>query len=46
MKLVVEFQIMALDSLTYMEASKEEVAEIFEKALKGETLSFDEESKY
>jgi len=36
----------ALDSITYMEASKEEVSVIFEKALKGDTTSPDEESKY
>lgn len=35
-----------LDSLIYMEASKEEVADIFAKALKGQTVSLDEESKY
>lgn len=35
-----------LDSIEYMEASKEEVAEIFAKALKGQIASSDEESKY
>ncbi|MBU3143293.1 glucuronate isomerase [Clostridium sp. CF012] len=35
-----------LDSLIHMEASKEEVADIFSKALKGQTVSQDEESKY
>jgi len=36
----------ALDSITYMEASKEELSEIFVKVLKGEAASRDEESKY
>lgn len=35
-----------LGGVTYMEASKEELAEIFAKALKGETVSKDDESKY
>ncbi len=35
-----------LDSLTYMEASKEEVSAIFTKALNGEAATKDEESKY
>jgi glucuronate isomerase len=35
-----------LDSIAYMDASKEEVAEIFAKALKGQIASYDEESKY
>ncbi|MGK0466124.1 glucuronate isomerase [Clostridium sp.] len=35
-----------IDSLIYMEASLEEVSDIFAKALKGETISIDEESKY
>lgn len=36
----------ALDSITYMEASKEEVAAIFAKVLKGQKISCEEESKY
>jgi glucuronate isomerase len=36
----------ALDSISYMEASKEELAAIFEKALKGQLTSHDEESKF
>jgi len=35
-----------IDSLIYMEASKEEVADIFAKALNGQTVSCHEESKY
>lgn len=35
-----------LSSVTYMETSKEEIAEIFAKGLKGEKVSKDEESKY
>jgi glucuronate isomerase len=35
-----------LDSLIYMEASKEDVADIFAKALSGQTVSISEESKY
>jgi glucuronate isomerase len=35
-----------LDSVVYIEASKEEVNEIFVKALKGETISKEEEAKY
>lgn len=35
-----------LDSIAYMDGSKEEVAEIFAKALKGQSASSDEESKY
>ena len=35
-----------LDSIEYMDASKEEVADIFEKALKGQATTCDEESKY
>lgn len=35
-----------LDILIYMEASKEEVADIFAKALKGQTVSLEEERKY
>ncbi|PJI09190.1 MULTISPECIES: glucuronate isomerase [Clostridium] len=36
----------SLSSVTYKEASKEEIDSIFIKALKGETLNIDEESKY
>jgi glucuronate isomerase len=36
----------ALDSVVYAEASKEEIADIFEKALKGEKVSIEEEKKY
>jgi glucuronate isomerase len=36
----------ALDSITFAEASKEEVAFIFEKVLNGESVSYQEESKY
>jgi glucuronate isomerase len=36
----------ALDSVTYMEGSREEINNIFAKALKGETVSVEEESKY
>ncbi|NMM64831.1 glucuronate isomerase [Clostridium sp. P21] len=35
-----------LSSVTYMEASKKELAEIFARALNGEVVSKDEESKY
>ncbi len=35
-----------LDSITYMEASKDEVSVIFTKVLKGEVATPDEESKY
>jgi glucuronate isomerase len=35
-----------LDSITYAEASKEEVADIFTRALKGEKFSSTEESQY
>jgi len=36
----------ALDSIAYMEASKEEAANIFSKGLKGQMVSCEEESKY
>lgn len=35
-----------LDSITYMEASKEEVCDIFARALKGESFSKNEESQF
>lgn len=35
-----------LDSISYREASKEEVAEIFAKAISGQKVSSEEESKY
>lgn len=35
-----------LDSITYMEASKEEVSNLFARALKGERFNTKEESKY
>jgi len=35
-----------IDSIIYMEASKEEVADIFAKALSGQIVSHEEESKY
>lgn len=36
----------ALDYVPYAEASKEDVADIFSKALKGEAISLEEEKKY
>lgn len=36
----------ALDYVPYMKADKEEVSRIFAKALKGDTISFEEEQKY
>ncbi|SMC23876.1 D-glucuronate isomerase [Clostridium acidisoli DSM 12555] len=36
----------ALDYVPYLEASKEEVASIFKKALNGETITHEEETKY
>jgi len=36
----------ALDYVPYMEATKEEVEKIFKKALKGEKVSFEDETKY
>ncbi|GKU23478.1 glucuronate isomerase [Clostridium folliculivorans] len=36
----------ALDTVVYADSTKEEAAEIFAKALKGEAISFEEEKKY